>query len=1062
MNYKEYLKNKFDKAVKKEEAGVAGFFINKYRFTYLIIIAAIALGAFSLATLPREAEPEVTIPYATVTTAFPGSSPTDTEELVTNEIEGEIENVDNVKQYQSTSREGLSSIFVEFEASADLDQSMDDLRRAVDEAESFLPADAETPRVTEISINEIPILTYSLSGDYSDRNLKKYADDLKDELDNIAGVSKVEVVGGRDREFQVLIDPVKMRHFNITLNKAVNAIQTSNVGLPVGDMEMDGFNYNIRVSGRYEKAEQLSDIVVASYKDSPVYLHEVAEIKDVLKEKKSESHVGYPGADPQNAISLQVFKKTGANVVDITDEAASLVAKSKTDQGTLPEDLTIQKTTDQSETVRDSLSTLGKSGLQTFALIAIILLVILSFRGALITAASIPLAFLITFTVLKSMDMTLNNMVLYALVLGLGLMVDNSIVIIEGINEYVSRHKRGLYEAALLSVWTFKWPIIAGTLTTVSAFVPMLLVSGILGEYLSIIPKTVSTALLASLFVSIIVIPTLAHRFIKIKQGKGGSQRNRRRHVFVERQMNKLYAIYRRHLNKILPFRKRRTALIFFLWILFFGAVAVPMSGLMKTQLFPEVDTGYFAVNVELPPGTTLDKTRQVAEKIEQKAARIPELDNYVTNLGQSISLGVGGGGSAGEHLAGIRVNLVDEDNRERASYEVASDFREKVKNTSGAEVTVEELSAGPPTGAPIEVRIFGDDIQELTRVGELITDHFKNKEEVINVDNSIQESTGEIVFTVDKEKAGIYGLDTRTVARTLRSAIYGTTAGDVKVTGEEEDVDITVKYRQGEFSDINDLKELDITTSAGNVVNISQVASLDIRPSLLSIAHRDGSRIVTVTADTVIGADLQKIVQEFDQEKEKIAKPDDLSIEVGGETEDITSSFQELFYSMIVAVILIAAILILQFNSFRQPFIILFTLPLAIIGVVFGLFIMNQPFSFPVFIGLVALSGIVVNDAIVLVDRINRNLEDGLEFYEAIIDGGISRMQPIFLTSITTMAGVFPLIFAHEMWVGMSLAIIFGLLFATLLNLIVLPAFYVVLCRKEKCPSVDRLDEKQ
>jgi HAE1 family hydrophobic/amphiphilic exporter-1 len=1051
MNYKEFLKNKFDKAVKKEESGLAGFFIRKYRFTYLIIIAVIVLGSFSLMTLPREAEPEVTIPYAVVTTAFPGSSPSDTEELVTNEIESEIENVDNVKQYQSTSREGLSSIFVEFEASADLDQSMDDLRRAVDEAESFLPEDAETPRVTEISINEIPILTYSLSGDYSDRQLKKYADDLKDELDNISGVSKVEVVGGRGREFQVLADPVKMEHFNITLNEAVNAIQGSNIGLPVGDIEMDGFNYNIRVAGRYEKAEQLGDVVVASYKDSPVYLKEVAEIKDVLKEKQSESHVGYPGTDPQNAISLQVFKKTGANIVDITDEANSLVEKNESGQGELPLDLTIQKTTDESKTVRDSLSTLGMSGLQTFVLIAIILLVILSFRGALITAISIPLAFLITFAVLKSMGMTLNNMVLYALVLGLGLMVDNSIIIIEGINEYVSRHGRNLYEAALLSVWTFKWPIIAGTLTTVSAFVPMLLVSGILGEYLSIIPKTVSTALLSSLFVAIIVIPTLAHRFIKTKQDNGKGQRNKRRHVFVGKQMNKLYVIYRKHLNKILPFRKRRIVLISFLWILFFGAVAVPVSGLMKTQLFPAVDVGYFAVNIELPPGTTLDKTRQVTEKIEEKASRISGLDNYVTNLGQSISLRVGGGGSAGEHLAGIRINLVDEDDRDRASYEVASDFREKVKNISEAEVTVEELSAGPPTGAPVEVRVSGDDIQELTRIGDLITDYFKNREDVVNVGNSIQEATGEIVFTVDKEKAGIYGLDTRTVAQTLRSAIYGIGAGDINITGEEEDVDITVKYQQGELSDINDLKELDIATPAGNTIDVSQVASLSIEPSLLSIAHRDGSRIVTVTADTVTGADLQNIVQEFNQEKESIAKPDNFSIEVGGETEDITASFQELFYSMIVAVILIAAILILQFNSFRQPFIILFTLPLAIIGVVFGLFIMNQPFSFPVFIGLVALSGIVVNDAIVLVDKINRNIDDGLEFYEAIVDGGISRMQPIFLTTLTTIAGVFPLIFANEMWVGMSLAIIFGLLFATLLNLIVLPAFYVSLCRKEK-----------
>jgi HAE1 family hydrophobic/amphiphilic exporter-1 len=630
-------------------------------------------------------------------------------------------------------------------------------------------------------------------------------------------------------------------------------------------------------------------------------------------------------------------------------------------------------------------------------------------------------------------------------------MVDNSIVIIEGINEYASKHGRNFYEAALLSVWTFKWPIIAGTLTTVSAFVPMLLVSGILGEYLSIIPKTVSTALLSSLFVAIIVIPVLSYRFIKTKQSKGGGQRNKKRHLFVEAQMNKLYKIYSRHLLKILPYRKRRLALLSFLWILFFGAVAVPLSGLMKTQLFPEVDVGYFAVNIELPPGSDLDKTREVASQVEQRVGNIPELDNYVTNLGQALSLGVGSGGSSGSHLAGIRVNLVDEEDRDRASYEVASSFRDKVDDISGGEITVEELSAGPPTGAPVEVRIFGDDISELTRIGEEVTAYFKSRRDVINVGNSIQESTGEIVFTIDKRKAGVYGLNTQSIAQTLRSAIYGIGAGDIKIIGEEEDVDIAVKYQQGELENFNDLKELDIPLASGGSINMSQVASLEVRPSLLSIDHRDGDRIVTVTADTVTGADLQRIIQDFGEVKENIVMPDNFSIEVGGETEDIASSFQELFYSMIVAVILIAAILVLQFNSFRQPLIILFTLPLAIIGVVFGLGVMGQAFSFPVFIGLVALSGIVVNDAIVLVDKINRNREDGLELYEAIVDGGISRMQPIFLTSITTIAGVFPLIFANEMWVGMSLAIIFGLLFATLLNLIVLPTFYVSLCRKEK-----------
>ncbi len=1051
-NYPVDIEKKLEKAFQKEEKSWAGFFIKHFRFTYLIIIAVLFLGMFSLFTLPREAEPEVEVPFAVVNTVFPGASPSDVEDLVTNEIEEEIDKLDNIKEYNSTSKQGFSNIFVEFEAEADLKESMRKLREAVDNAQPNLPDDVNSPNVTELSFSDTPIVTYSLIGDYSDENLEKYAETFEEELEKIPGVSRIDIIGGVEREFQVLLDRVKLNNYNISLNQVNEAIQKSNFNLPAGEVEIEGFNYNIRVSSHLEEAKHLEDVVVATYESSPVLLKDIATVKDTFKDKKTESRIGFNGDSARNAISLQSYKKTGGNIIKIVDTSREKINNLSNNQ-IFPPNLRIEKTNDNSVFIREDINTLGTSALQTFILIAIILLLILSFRGALITALSVPVAFLIAFIAIKAQGMTLNSMVLFSLVLSLGLMVDNAIVIIEGINEYVSEYGKSIYKAAILSVWNFKWPIIAGTLTTVSAFLPMLLVSGILGEYLSFIPKTVTATLLSSLFVALVVIPTLAARFIKIKNNGTGKYRSKKRHLFVAGQMQKIYKKYRYFLHRVLPYKGRRRVLLGAFWILFFMAVAIPVTGLMKIEMFPEIDFDYFVVNVELPAGSTLNQTGEVVTKVEEKISQIPELDNYVTNIGSSMSLMPGGSGGSGTHKANITVNLKDEKERERTSFEISEKLREEFKSVQEAEVKVEELRAGPPSGAPIEVRIFGNDLKKLSNLSGQIFNYFDQKQETINVQESIEESTGEFVVKVNREKADFYGLSQASIASILRSAVFGNEATTLNLPGD--DISVVVKYDKKNFQSISDIKNLIINSPKGPVA-LGEVADITIQPSLLNINHRNGERIVTVSSDIRPGVDLQQVLSAFDKKKQELAIPEGFSIQVGGELEDITRSYQETFYSMIVAIILISGILILQFNSFRQPLIIIFTLPLAIIGVIFGLTLFNQAFSFPAFIGIVALAGIVVNDAIVLIDRINKNIDNGLEFEEAIINGGVSRMQPILLTSITTIAGIFPLIYANEVWRGLSLSVIFGLMFSTVLTLVVMPVFYAGLCRKEKCARKD------
>ena len=692
--------------------------------------------------------------------------------------------------------------------------------------------------------------------------------------------------------------------------------------------------------------------------------------------------------------------------------------------------------------------------MQTMFLILIILVMVLSFRGSLITALSVPLAFLITFAVMTIQGNTLNSIALFSLVISLGLMVDNSIIIIEGIAEYSSKHKKDSYQSSLLSVWNYKKPIISGTLTTVSAFLPMLLVSGIMGEFIQTLPKTITAALLSSLFVSLVIIPTLSTRFLKIQTSEDGkSLRNKKRHLWFEKKMNILKTAYTNYLNSVLPNKRKRRKLLASIWIIFILSLLIPFSGILRVEMFPPIDNGYFVVNIKLPAGSSLDKTKTITQNLEKAVSRIPEIDNYVTNLGTSASIGStdsirSGPSSNNSHLSSITVNLVDKEDRKRKSFHIASDIRKKIKNINEAEISIEELGAGPPTGAPIEVRVTGNSFKELISLGDEIKIILEKIEGTINIKDNVADSSGDFVFEIDREKASFYGLTTMDVASAMRNAVFGLEAS--LITLDSEDIDITIKYNENDFNNIEDLKNISIFNQRGDEIKLSQVAKINLEPSVLSINHLDGDQVVIINASIVEDANLQKILAEFDKEIKDFILPEGFGIKVGGEIEDIQKSFREIFLSMILAVILISIILVLQFNSFRQPLIILLSLPLAIIGVIFGLMILGLPFSFTAFLGIVALSGIVVNDAIVLIDKINKNINHGMEMIPAIIEGGKARMQPILLTTLTTVAGVFPLIFASELWIGLSVAVIFGLSFGSFLTLVIIPILYQGLTDKK------------
>ncbi|MBU1164233.1 efflux RND transporter permease subunit [Patescibacteria group bacterium] len=1037
--YKHHRKNPlYEQKIAKCSKGFCGFFVLRKRITLLAIIAIVLVGSIAVFNIPREADPEVKIPIAVVSTFYAGASPADVENLITDKIESKVEELDDLKLVTSSSVLGMSSVVVEFEAEADLDDSIRNLRDKIAEVKN-LPGEAEDPFVTEVRIDDTAIISFSLASQLDAVEIKKIGEDIQEQLEKIPGVSDVPLLGVQDREFSVVVSRGQLERLNIGLGTIINAIAIANTDAPLGSITIDATDYNIRTVAKIDSLAELKKIVITNIEGRTILLEDVAEIKDDLAEKRIISRLSVDGKPVQNTISLQVYKRTGGNIIEIVDTAKEKIQKLK-DDGTIPAEVTVEESFDYSQFIRDDLRVLGRSGIQAVIFIFLILFLALSIREAAISLIAIPMTFLITLTIMYHAGYTVNSLALFALVLSLGLLVDAFIIILEGIfhNMRIGFNSR---EAALLSVAHYRKPLISGTLTTISAFVPMLLVSGIMGEFLKVLPITIAITLLSSLFVSLALVPAIASLILKRRPAGDAAYKE----SYLEKILTKrLTAWYVEKVEVFLKNRKPKRVFLTVITLLFVGSLGLLIGGVIPVELFPEVDVDFSLIDIEMPIGTDLEASDEIVGQVESILYEIPEVKSFVTTIGRSSGFGFSGSSSR-DHLSSINVTYKDEKFRDRKSYEVDNEIRDKLKAITKGKITVREISAGPPTGAPIEVRILGDELQTLDELAVKLINVLENTEGVIEVESDREISPADLTFKLNREALAKSGLSVVEVASFLRTAIFGITATEVTVDGE--DIDVIVKFDENLIDSVEQIKNLTITNNFGQSYKLSRLADFSLEPALATIRHRDFVRTASVRANLEEGYAPTEIMPIVQEQIEKETIPAGYEFNFGGEVEDIEQSFTELWNALIVAVILIILILVLQFDSFKKPFIIVLTLPLMVIGVVFGMLIFRLPFSFSVFLGLISLAGIVVNDAIVLIDKADRNVkEKKMKPRQAIANAGATRLQPILLTSITTIAGVLPLAFADEFWFGLSISIIFGLAFATVLQLFVIPMIYLKL----------------
>lgn len=1020
------------------------FFINHFRFTGILLVALVLFGFISIGQLPKESDPEVDIPIAAITTVFPGASPLDVEELVTNKIEDNLKGISGINTIDSTSRQGVSSITVELSAKVDRDDVMKDVDDAVESSKRDLPTDAEEPVITEISVNDQPFMQLSLGGPYAVSELTSFAKKVKDVAEQVSGVSNIQIIGGQDEEIKVIIDKARLDTYGLGIRQITNAIALANSDVPVGAIETAGEEFSLRLAGRLTNVDDIMNVPVASVQGIPVRVSDVASVQLGFTEQTSLSNVSNDNIQSTPAVTLLAYKTSGGDITQISAGIKSNIDTLIADE--FPEGVDFVIVYDLGDYILNDLRSLSRNGLATIVIVFLILYFFLGLREAIIASLSIPLAFLMTFTYLNIIGYTINFMTLFSLILSLGILVDSAIVV----NEAMSTHiRKGMepFAAARTTVREYQLPLAAGTLTTVFAFVPMLLTSGMIGEFIRSIPVTVTGVLLSSLFVALGLVTTITAAVAKRQLNKGSIQLGQEKKAKVAHRIDMLREKYKQIIRDVLSQKKLQKRIVRYTILAMIVSYSLPVIGVLKIEMFPTSNEPQFAIDVEMPIGSRLEDTQAVLKEIENELHKDEFVTSYVMNVGSASGMGSTGSFSD-SHKGNLVVNLVT--SGRPTSKEFVDTYQKKLDTTiNNGVIRVSQGNFGPPQEAPVVVTISG---QELSVLDTLVADF----EEVLtqiagtqNIKSSVEQTNGEFVLYVDRNLVSRAGISTTDLAFTLRNAINGSVA--TSINSEGEDVEILVRYalnseatRGGKLSKatIESIQGLTIATPTGDLP-LSSLATIKLENARAAINHKDGERIAKVTSFTTDGQTPFAVFAEVKEAMENMDIPDGYSITLGGDNEDINQSFADMGRAMILAMFLIAALLVLQFNSFRQSIIVLLTIPLAMIGVFPGLALLGLPLSFPGIIGIVALVGIVVNNAIILIDIINIKRKEGSSIDEAIMTAGSSRLQPIVLTTMTTVLGIMPLAITEEVWRSLGFAIVFGLLFSTMLTLIFVPMLY-------------------
>lgn len=1021
-------------------------------------------GLFSYNQMPRELFPEIVVPYIFIQTLYPGNSPVDIENLITRPIEKELKGMQGVKKVSSASYQDASIIIVEFKTDVPVKVALQDTKDRVDKARTELPEDLEKdPFVQDLDFSEFPILNVNLSGDFNMHDLKKIAEDLQDEFEGLNEVSEAKIRGVDEREIQINVNPYKLDASGMTFEDIAQAIRMENLTIGAGEFTADKIRRVIRTEGDYTNMEQIRNTIIKVNNGKPVYIRDVAEVVDGYKERSTISRL-----NDKPVVTLSLTKKSGENILAATDKIRQVIDDQK-NNGYLPPNLEVTITDDYSYYIRDQIANLENSIIMGMILVIFILFLFLGFRNALFSGLSIPMSMFLSFVIIQQLGISLNNMVLFGLILALGMLVDNSIVVVENVYRLYSRGhpliqstKRGVSEIAV--------PIIASTLTTLAAFFPLLLWKGIMGEFMKILPQTLIVVLASSLFVALVLTPPFMANFMKIddinrKANVRKGLKNSGILVLIALPFyllgvywlaNLLVVIALVILLNLVVFRPtaRWFQTRFLVWfegiyekqlraaltgrmpyVYFFGTVLLLIGSLIfyglvspKVIFFPETDPQTVYVTTELPLGTAIERTDEVTREVEGIVEKTLKPYQHII---KSVTTNVGNGKaemfeqSTSPNKSLISISFEEYKLRDGISTShIMVELAEDLDTVVGAKISVEKEDDGPPVGAPINIEVSGDEFDQLLMISNDVI-NLINEDRIAGIEGlemDIDVNQPEMLVKIDREKARLYELSTSEVAMAMRNALYGYDVGDYK-EGEDE-YDIFIRLGEEYRNDVSTLMNQRLIIDE-HKVPLSAVASFEYSATYDKISRIDHKRVITISSNVIEGYNANEINMRIRQVLADYDLPRGYSISFTGEQEEQAESSSFLMFALLVALSVITLILVTQFNSFIRPLIIMTTVLFSTIGVFIGLAVFQMEFVIIMTgIGIISLAGIVVNNGIVLVDYIDlirqrKRDELGLsekaflraeEEINCLVQAGKTRLRPVLLTAITTVLGLIPL----------------------------------------------------
>ncbi len=1020
----------------------------KYPITTLMaVLAILVLGFVSFMQLPVDMLPNIQIPVVSIITFNSGAGPADMEQTVTVPIERAVSSTNDVDYVQSSTREGVCQVRVNFNWDASTDVGLIDVIQKVNRVMNLLPTSASQPLVLRFDITNVPVCTVALSGNLDQRAMYDLAYNvIEPQLEHIPGVAYAQVVGGQIREIHIKVDRNRLEALNVALNEVSQAISSSNLIVPSGDLKSGVFDYSLKTESQFNIVEPIGNVVIKNTNGVPIRIRDVAYVEDSFQEQTElVRNNGKPG------VILRVQKTSGANTVEVV----KAVVYALTHLRDVPESVKASLGLDQSLYISQSINGLKQEAiLGALLAVLVILLFLRNSKSALIIFLAIPLSILVTFIFFRFSNTTLNIMTFGGLALGIGRLVDDSIVELEAISRHygtMKQQKVSKIQATLDAALEVASPIFISTLTTVIVFLPVIFLTGIAKLLFIPLVITITVALFASFFVSRTVTPLMCLKYLHAeREADPNSKRlSHRVQIKAKNLLDKIDNQYQKVLIYSLNHRR-----FIILGVIGFALISALLFKFVGTEFFPDSDESQFSISVRLPVGTRIEETIKFVEQIESIVKKnVPELQTIISDIGvPSARSGSLFGRNSGGHSANISISVIPPGERDRSVFEIIKSLRPKLMGLPGAQIFINPggflrflLNFG--SNAPIDVIISGNDFDKANMLSQQISTAVKSVPGTADVQISRELNLPELRIKIDREKAGSMGINVQQISSTITTAISGTVASVFTDPASGNQYNMLVRLSEDYRNKIEDIENLTVKNTNGNLIKLGDIVNVELAKSPIQIDRRYQQRIVEVTGN-VAGRDLGSVSKDISAKLANIRVPAGFQVQMSGNIEQQNKTFSDLGLALLLAIILVYMVMASQFQSLIDPFIIMFTVPLGMVGVIWALFLTDTTLSVTSFEGVIVMIGIVVSNGILLVDYTNKLRKSGLELHDAVIKAGRTRLRPILMTTLATVLGLIPLAIGFGGETSQSplaIAVIGGLTVSTFLTLLFVPTLYTI-----------------